>query len=275
MRNRHDESTAWIGYSDFLTTLALLFLVVAAVLAAGTRTGPAYLKGAVTDARTTRGVDGCSVRFGTGREQETRGGGSFAFQVDGLGQAMDFAVDVLCNGYGAHRASASLSPGDTTRLPIVVNPIKADTVLSDSSFQMRSVPGDALFESNEWWLRDQAAINSIKAIGYALRAQLRPDEVVAVAGHTDDAPFPPGANKDNWMLSGERASSAARVLTDPMHDIGLPACRVVIMGFGPSRPVHPVYPSDDAEIRRVKRRANRRIEFRVLRGDALAWGGCG
>lgn len=275
MRTRHDESTAWIGYSDFLTTLALLFLVVAVALAAGTRTGPARLEGTVTDARTTRGVGGCSVRLGTGREQLTDDSGTFAFQQDGLGQALDLTVDALCNGYGAHRAMTSLSPGDTTRLSIVVNPIHVDTARSDSSFRMRTIAGDALFKPNEWQLRDEAAIRSIEQIGYTLREQLRPDEVVAVAGHTDDVPFRGKAEKDNWTLSGERASSAARVLTDSAYDIRLPKCKVVIMGFGPSRPVRPVYAGDDDDTLRVKRQANRRIEFRVLRGDALAWGGCG
>jgi flagellar motor protein MotB len=184
-------------------------------------------------------------------------------------------VDVLCSGYGAHRATASLSPGDTTRLPIVVNPIDTTTVDSDSSFQMRTVPGDALFQPNEWRLRDDAAIARIEEIGFALRAQLRPDEVVAVAGHTDDSPFREGADKDNWMLSGERAASAARVLTDPEYGIGLPECQVVTLGFGPSRPVQPIDSLDSRATREQKRRANRRIEFFVLRGDALAWGGCG
>jgi flagellar motor protein MotB len=273
VRRRHDDSTAWIGYSDFLTTLAVLFLVLAASLAAGTRAGPAHLLGVVRDARSGRGLDGCSVRMGTGREQPTAGRGAFAFEVTELAGSVSFRVDVRCSGYGAQENVVSLAPGDTTRLSVVLNPTQ-ETASPESSFVVRAVPGDALFDPNEWTLRP-GAVERIQSIGRELRDHLRPDEVVAVQGHTDDSPFPAGAGKDNWVLSGERASSAAKVLTDQQYEIGIPECRVIIMGFGPSRPVHPLLPADDAETRRRKRADNRRIEFRTLRGAGLAGGTCG
>src|SRR5207248_1064141 len=119
------------------------------------------------------------------------------------------------------------------------------------------------------------AIAMLQQLGKRLKSQLASDEVIAVQGHTDDLSFQVGASKDNWVLSGERAAAAARVLTDSAFGVGIPECQVAIMGFGPSRPVDAVTSSDSREARQLKRARNRRIEFRRLRGADIIGGHCG
>jgi flagellar motor protein MotB len=136
-----------------------------------------------------------------------------------------------------------------------------------------TLPGDALFESNQYVLKSEA-IDTLVRLGTQLKAKLASDEIIAVQGHTDDLPYPTGSDKDNWMLSGERAAAAAKVLTDAQFGVGIPACQVSIMGFGPSRPAEVVLSTDDRNERARKRSHNRRIEFRRLKGTDISGAGC-
>jgi flagellar motor protein MotB len=84
---------------------------------------------------------------------------------------------------------------------------------------------------------------------------IEPDQMVMVAGHTDDMPVRPNNGKyaSNWELSTARATSVARALTG----VGLPETRVFAAGFGHNHP-RVVNSSDDS------RQKNRRIEVLLV-----------
>jgi chemotaxis protein MotB len=77
-------------------------------------------------------------------------------------------------------------------------------------------------------------------------------EKIAIAGHTDAAPFP-GPERTNWDLSAERANAARRVLVDG----GLPDARLKSVTGNADR--DPLLPDDKLAP------ANRRIAIVVLR----------
>ena len=266
MERRKEDASVWIGYSDFLMTLVVLFLVLAASYA--TRLSPkkaAFLAGSVQADSTMPIAQSCLVKLGEGRQQRTDSVQRFLFRVDSLRSATNVGIAVECAGFSRVDDLATLRPGDTTEVTIRITPSK--------TIEVQSLSGDALFLPQSAELKPEA-ISMILALAPKLRKDLGSDGVVAVEGHTDDTPFPSGSERDNWMLSGERAASAARVLTSPVYGVSIPECQVAIMGFGPSRPAERVLASDRSRERARKREHNRRIEFRILRGSYLTAAGC-
>lgn len=89
--------------------------------------------------------------------------------------------------------------------------------------------------------------NILKRLAGVLKAQLKSGNRIYVEGHTDADPIRKTKNKfrSNRHLSAERADSVAAFLTRS----GVPADRVVILGFGPNDPVSR---SDKALNRRVE-----------------------
>ncbi|HYW06602.1 MAG TPA: OmpA family protein [Longimicrobium sp.] len=272
MSESDEDPTVWIGYADLMTTLVVLFFALYAAAAIRSREGEALLRGTVRDARSGAVLPGCAVRLGIARESRTAADGSFAFRLAELRTSVPMDARVVCSGYGRFDDTVRVAPGDTTELAVVLRPLR-NAPAADSAITVRVIPGDALFDRNDYELR-AGAVDQLRKIGLDLRSALRPGQVVAVQGHTDDRPFPAGTGKDNWVLSGERAAAAARILTDPAHGVGLPQCRVIIMGFGPGHPRQPVTPGEPVTTREAKRTANRRIEFRVLQGGAVTGGIC-
>ena len=83
----------------------------------------------------------------------------------------------------------------------------------------------------------------------------RPAMRLEVNGHTDDRPISTPEFPSNWELSSARASRVARYLIEK----GVDASRIEVQGFAYHRPR---VPNEDF----MSRRANRRVEIRLLRG---------
>ena len=261
---RSDDATIWIGYADFLTTLSVLFFVLLVGVAAKNQSPRAgYVSGLVTDAATRNPIASCSAQIDQLRRSATDAKGKFMLTIDSLGSATNVGVEIQCTGYSGINPLLTVRPGGTTS--------KEFPLSRDKAVRVDTLPGDALFRSNESALKIEA-VDTVVALGLRIKASLKSDEVVAVQGHTDDIPFPPGAGKDNWVLSGERAAAAAKILTD--DKVRIPECQVTIMGFGPSRPTERVTVADGGAEQQRKRSRNRRIEFRRLRGADITGGGC-
>jgi flagellar motor protein MotB len=266
MHRRDEDVTVWIGYADFLTTLVVLFFVVAVAFAGRlSLTRPGYLEGTVVEVQSGRAVESCLAKLGAGRQQRTNSRGQFSFKVDSLRDVLTIGLSVQCVGFRDYSEPVSIRPSDTTRVPVRIE--KSVIV------EVETLPGDALFGPDSFDLKLEA-VDTIAALGRELKGKLSADRVVAVQGHSDDVPYPPGSLKDNWVLSAQRATAAAKILTDPSYGVGLRECQVAIMGFGPSRPVQPVAGEDPNPVKKEKRRANRRIEFRILKGSDISGGRC-
>jgi outer membrane protein OmpA-like peptidoglycan-associated protein len=266
MGRRTEESPVWIGYADFLTTLTVLFFVIAVAFAGKlTHSKSGYVHGEVRAAAGGQGLPGCLIKLGQGRQVRSGTDGRFDFRVDSLRERLNIGIAAECEGYNEYSEIVAISLGDTTRVPITLAEAKV--------VRVDTLPGDALFGSSDFTLQPEA-IEMLVELGRRLKSELASGDVVAVQGHTDDLPFQEGASKDNWLLSGERAAAAAKVLTDQGFGVGIPECQVAIMGFGPSRPVVPILPEDSRALRSTKRAKNRRIEFRMLHGTTIIGGHC-
>lgn len=265
MRQTEEDASVWIGYADFLTTLTILFFILAVAIAAqhaSDEPEPALVVGAVHDSESAAVVDSLAVTVGTAAAT-LEGEGRFAYEVEPFVGALRTSVTVSAPGYGVFSTLVDLAAGDTTVLDVALR--------RERTVEVAVLPGDALFERNEYSLKPEAISRIVEVVR---SLSVGEDEVIVVQGHTDDVPFPPGAGKDNWVLSGERAAAAAQVLTASEYGVGLAGCRVAIMGFGPSRPIERVRASDDRAEKARKRARNRRIEFRKLRGADLTTGQC-
>lgn len=266
MRRRNEESSVWIGYADFLLTLAVLFFVIAVSSAGKLASSKAgYVAGIVRADAGANGLPDCLLRLGTGRQLRSDHSGRFEFRIDSLRERANMGLSAECQGYGEHNEIVSVAPGDTTHVTI--------TLAQEKVLRVDTLPGDALFGSSEFTLQP-SAITMLVQLGHRLKSELTSDEVIAVQGHTDDLPFRSGAEKDNWILSGERAAAAARVFTDPVFGVSISECQVAIMGFGPSRPAEHFLRGDSPAIRSDRRSKNRRIEFKKLHGTDIIGGHC-
>jgi flagellar motor protein MotB len=267
MARQSDESTVWIGYADFLTTIAVLFFILAVAMAGKIpNLRPGFVLGVVTDSVSGQRLAGCSAEVGARRQPATSPQGEFMVRVDSILRQARVDVSVECAGYEPYTEFLPVAAGDTTRLQVRVRPA------TRTVWETITLDGDALFDPLQHRLKPEG-LSLIVRSGRRLKEELRPGQTIVVQGHTDDLPII-SAPKDNWMLSGERAAAAALVLTDPRYGVGIPECQVTIMGFGPSRPRIAVAPGDPpAELAR-KRALNRRLEFRRLSGTDLIGGKC-
>ncbi len=108
-----------------------------------------------------------------------------------------------------------------------------------------------LFNSGSDELNDQARV-IIRQVGEAL-AKL--PNYIRVEGHTDNLPIHTAKFQSNWELSVLRAANVVHVLHE---DVGIPADKLSIIGYGEYRPL---VPNDDAEGRSI----NRRVDIVILK----------
>ena len=116
---------------------------------------------------------------------------------------------------------------------------------------MVTLPEAVLFDFDQATLR--AAADEVLADIAAL-AEAYPQAAVQVAGHTDSL----GNDAYNQALSERRAQAVADALTD----LGVDRGRLLVAGYGETRPVAPNQTADGADDP-VARQANRRVEVTV------------
>src|SRR4051812_2593150 len=115
MPRRSEDATGWIGYADFLTTITLVFFLVAMVY--GSRIPPtasAYLLGSIADTTDGKPLDNCLAEFGAGRQTRSSRSGLFEFQFDSVRGQIDLGLRVNCMGYGEYSELVGVHAGDTT-----------------------------------------------------------------------------------------------------------------------------------------------------------------
>ena len=122
--------------------------------------------------------------------------------------------------------------------------------------------GEVLFDSGSAELKPEGK-RFLAALAAPLTELLaaEPDQMVMIAGHTDDLPLRTTARfSSNWELSTARAVSVAEALSGAR---ALPQAKVVAAGFGPH---HPRVPNQDD----ASRQKNRRIEVLLVPLHAVA-----
>ncbi|MCW0180884.1 MAG: OmpA family protein [Zavarzinia sp.] len=107
----------------------------------------------------------------------------------------------------------------------------------------------AMFQSGSSRMSDEMVVLLRKIAGIVGRLPNR----IAIAGHTDSAPYRSTTGYTNWELSADRANSSRRVLTEA----GVSPSRIFqVSGRASSEPLNPDNPLDPA---------NRRITITLLR----------
>lgn len=255
MDNHDEEATPWIGYADFLFTLAILFLVVSLAVVVGLSPGPAVLTGTV---REESGSPNCRVRLGEGSATTTDNSGAYLFQLGWLSQSIATPLQFQCDGYGSVDTVVTLIPRDTVVLNIDL------VVATRGNLSVGFLPGNVLFPKDSAELSQKGmriirdSVTSWRSRGLFLG---RGDELLAVVGHTDTLPFDRAAPIDNWMLSAQRAATVVRYLT---RELNVDRCHIVAMGLGPSRKANGERSLED----------QRRIEFKKIQGSEILVGPC-
>ena len=115
--------------------------------------------------------------------------------------------------------------------------------------------GEVLFDSGSAELRPEGE-KFLRTLALPLKQLLEAerDQMVMIAGHTDDLPLRASARfSSNWELSTARATSVAKALSAAE----LPEAKVIAAGFGQHHPR--VANSDEAS-----RKQNRRIEVLLV-----------
>jgi outer membrane protein OmpA-like peptidoglycan-associated protein len=257
MRDRREDVSVWVGYADFLTTLAVLFFVMALSAAGRNRVGEGEVSGQVSDVAGQPPTTPCEVRIAdsvVARTTPTKP--KYAIKLRDIRGALTLTLLADCSGYDPVPRLLTIRAGSSQKAQL--------TVRKTTTMRVETLQGDALFDVNSSTLKPEA-VEIIQSLSARMRPQLQLGDIIAVEGHSDDQEFRSNSARDNWVLSAERANAAAKVLISS----GIPACNVVIMGFGPSRPIEPLTAGDSREIRNEKRAKNRRIEFRQLRSTGL------
>ena len=289
------DTVGWIAYADFVTALAFVFVALFVILIAKSSSGVTIVEGDIKNAEEDP-VSDCEVTLDiiqpdTTRFTRSNREGGFNFVVGDLKEATESKVTARCPGYDSVSAEVTLASGQRHQVPLEVGsrisgqecytPIcwgkKTDSleaiIQGREGIAIENIPGSALFPRDRYELTPEGE-ESMRDLAERLEdRELLSDttKVLAILGHTDDLAFEdkddPNSPDFNWTLSAQRAAAAAQFLigVNPEYK-----CRIVPMGFGPSRPLQPVDRRDNGATQRRKREVNRRLEFRVLNGSDLS-----
>jgi chemotaxis protein MotB len=111
------------------------------------------------------------------------------------------------------------------------------------------INASVLFKSGEAVLQPQ----STEALAAVAEVLTQVDNPIQVEGHTDNIPIKSPSFPSNWELSSSRAGSVVRLFTER----GVPAARMVAIGYADNRPV-------DTNATPDGRSRNRRVNVLIL-----------
>ncbi len=111
------------------------------------------------------------------------------------------------------------------------------------------ISASVLFKSGEAILQPQ----SLESLAAVARVLSQVENPVQVEGHTDNVPINSVSFPSNWELSSARAGSVVRLFTE----LGVPATRMVAIGYADNRPV-------DTNATPDGRGRNRRVNVLIL-----------
>jgi chemotaxis protein MotB len=117
------------------------------------------------------------------------------------------------------------------------------------------INASSLFNSGDAVLQS-TAVNALAAVAKIL---LESDNPIQVEGHTDNIPISSPAYPSNWELSSARAGSVVRLFTE----MGVPAARMVAIGYADNRPL-------DVNTTPEGRTRNRRVNVLILNASGGA-----
>lgn len=247
-RDRHELGVAWIGYTDFMATIAVVFMTLWLiprhdVLHVNVR---GRLAPSLLDQKPFVEVGGKRVRM--------ESDGSFALPCDvpkGL-SVLVVARDASNNIVGR----GEVTPGHDGDWGCVVTsaPVVIESLDEGASFERSRADllPQALPELN-----DMVVLHNLR--------NLPPDQLLVICGHTDDT-VPRGMTESyNQDLSAKRALATAKYL---ITQCGIRKEHVAVVGFGSSQPKVDFHGLRDNALENA-RAANRRVEIVLSSGGAF------
>ena len=255
-----DESSTWIAYADFLTTVLILFVIIAFVALAKANTDAEVdttLSGKVLDESTQQSLAGVEVTLGDIRTVTDREG-KFRFEKIDIKGGLFKRLQASFKDYLPYNDTIGLVQGNNSRQISLQKPRE------NGSVSVITLPGDAYFDRSRAEIKREK-IDELIEQGHKFRDGLKPGEVIVVMGFTDDLPYHTDT-KSNWELSGERAAAVCRVFQEEKYGVIIPGNRLIAMGFGEFNPLEAIKPGDSPDARETKRAKNRRIEIRKMKG---------
>jgi len=117
---------------------------------------------------------------------------------------------------------------------------------------MVEINASTLFPSGDATLQPSSA-QALASVANVLKVV---DNPIQVEGHTDNIPISSPAYPSNWELSSARAGSVVRLLTEA----GVPAARMVAIGYADNKPV-------DSNTSPDGRSRNRRVNVIILNSE--------
>lgn len=236
-RKPHEEPEnpeRWmVSYADFITLLFAFFVVMYAISSINEgkyRVLSDSLESAFQQPQ-------AAVRAPTGAGRILPGGGQ-VLPEPGIAEPSEHMKQVAQNVYQAMQPLVEAGEVRVTQSP------KGVTV---------EINAKNLFSVGDATLTPQA-VQSLAAVAQVLTTT---PNAIQVEGHTDNIPINTPAFPSNWELSSARAGSVVRLFTE----LGIPAERMVAIGYADNRPV-------DTNASADGRARNRRVNVLIL--DAAA-----
>ena len=238
----HDNHERWlVSYADFITLLFAFFVVMYAISSINEgkyrvlsdSLVSAFQQPATTDKLIQMETMYPEVLQGTGQpvgKSVTQPPGAKAQQKAATEEMKQVAKNVL-------EVMQPLIKSGQVR---VTQSPKGITVEINASTLFNS--GDAVLQPK--------SVNTLSAVAEVLATT---DNPIQVEGHTDNVPINSLAYPSNWELSSARAGSVVRLFTE----MGVPAPRMVAIGYADNRPV-------DTNATQEGRTRNRRVNVLIL-----------
>lgn len=246
-RERADFSVAWIGYTDFLMSVAVLFFLM--WLGSSDRAA-AVVVGQVVATRPAVGGGAFRVVIQGLVDKTCESDGRFHFTVEGIANRMPVPLQIFYRGAVVMDTTVTIAPGESTA-------VRISTWSRDT--RIRTLSASALFRTGQWDLTAEGQ-DSLRALANDYRPQLTGARMLYICGHTDKQAWS-GGPIDNWDLSTFRAMAAARFI---MREGGIEQRRIVVAGLGEWHPLPDSAPSGAPAKKAEQLARNRRIEFRLL-----------
>ncbi len=241
IREEHENLERWlVSYADFITLLFAFFVVMYSISSVNEgkyRVMSDALVSAFKEPPTTKKLI----------EMQTK----HPEMMTGTGQPIGKSVQQ--SGVAADRAKAAESMKKVAKnvlqamQPLIQNG-KVRVTQSPRGITVE-INASVLFKSGEAVLQPQ----STEALAAVAQVLGQVDNPIQVEGHTDNIPISSPNFPSNWELSSSRAGSVVRLFTER----GVPAARMVAIGYADNRPV-------DTNATPDGRSRNRRVNVLIL-----------
>jgi chemotaxis protein MotB len=242
LQEEHENHERWlVSYADFITLLFAFFVVMYA-LSSVNEGKYRVLSDSLVSAFKQPPTSDKLIQMQT----------KYSEILEGTGKPVGKAVDQQSGETPERKQAAEKMKKVAKNVLEAMQPlIKSGQVRVTQSPRGVTVEINAstLFNSGDAVLQPKS-VDTLSAVAQVLSTT---DNPIQVEGHTDNIPINSPAYPSNWELSSARAGSVVRLFTE----MGVPAVRMVAIGYADNRPL-------DTNTTQEGRTRNRRVNVLIL-----------